>query len=104
MNTTYPREQLLIRHAIVEIASLPDDDLAIVVEIVNYLKQQRQAVAGSATPPSAAEIRTQARQRANLLRAMPRQALVTQFQALSERILAQAMAQGTAIDGDWARD
>jgi hypothetical protein len=81
----------------VEVASLPDDELAILLDVVRFLKQQRSAA-------TAGDIRQAARQRAAALRAMPRDQLAAQFRAVGERIRDQAVIGGTAIEGDWEGD
>lgn len=97
MNGVQAADQSLLRRTVVEVASLPDDDLAIVVDVVAFLKQQRSA-------ETAADIRRAARQRAAALRAQPRDQLAAQLIEVGERIRSQAVASGTAIDGDWEGD
>jgi phosphoserine phosphatase len=87
----------LIRRTVVEIATLPDDDLAILLDIVALLKQQR-------AKSTAADIRRAARQRVATLQNMPREQLAAQFQEVGERIRSQAIAEGTAVEGDWEGD
>jgi hypothetical protein len=53
---------------------------------------------------SAAEIRTEARRRAGVLKDMPHSKLVARFEELTEAIRSKAIAKGTAIEGDWQRD
>ena len=81
----------------VEVANLPDDDLAILLDVVALLKQQR-------TTEMTTDIRQAARQRALVLRSIPRDRLAAQFREVGERIRSQAVASGTAIDGDWQGD
>jgi hypothetical protein len=102
MSVNISNEKTLIRQAVIEVASLSEEDLALVIEFVDYLKQRRPS------PPeeglSAAEIRTQARQHASALDNVPRQELVARFKDLTEKIRAQAIARGTVIEGDWQGD
>ncbi len=97
MNQVQVIDQSLLRRTVVEVANLPDDDLAIVLDVVAFLRQQRSAEA-------AADIRRAARQRATALRAQPRDQLAAQLREVGERIRGQAVAAGTAIDGDWEGD
>lgn len=53
---------------------------------------------------SAAEIREEASRRARLLPDVPREQLVARFVEIGEQIRQEAIARGTAIDGDWADD
>jgi len=57
--------------------------------------QQRLSVAG---------IRAEARRRTKLLREVPRAEIVSRFRELTEEIRQEAIAKGTAIEGDWRRD
>lgn len=97
MNRVQAVDQSLLRRTVVEVASLPDDDLAIVLDVVAFLKLQRSA-------ETAADIRRAARQRAQALHAMPRDQLAAQLREVGERIRSQAVASGTAFDGDWEGD
>lgn len=97
MNHVQMIDQSLLRRTVVEVASLPDDDLAILLEVVALLKQHR---ANEMT----ADIRQAARRRAMDLRGLPRDQLAAQLREVGERIRAQAIASGTAIDGDWQGD
>mgnify|MGYP001770377999 CR=1 FL=1 len=90
-------DQSLLRRTVVEVANLPDDDLAIVLDVVAFLKQQRSA-------ETTADIRRAARQRAAALRASPRDQLAVQLRDVGERIRGQVVASGMAIEGDWEGD
>ncbi len=92
----------LIRQATVEIAQLPEEDLPMVIEFVHYLKYQPRPVARQ--PLSVAAMRSEARRRASRLRDVPRADLVARFRELSDEIRQQAIAKGTAIEGDWHGD
>ena len=97
MNPTLVTDQSLFRRTVVEVASLPDDDLAILLDIVALLKQQRAT-------GTVADIRRTARQHVMALRNMSPDQLVTQFRAVGEKIRNQAVTSGTAIEGDWEGD
>ena len=53
---------------------------------------------------SPVEIVTKARRQAALLSDVPRAEVAARFEALAEEIRGQALAQGTAIEGDWLGD
>jgi hypothetical protein len=97
MNHVQVIDQSLLRRTVVEVANLPDDDLAIVLDVVAFLRQQRSA-------ETAADIRRAARQRAKALRALPRDQLAAQLREVGERMRSQAVASGMAIEGDWEGD
>ncbi len=96
MNGSVLADRSVIRQAVVEVASLPEDDLPLVIEFLDYLKQQRQAA--HIPQPSAADIRLEARRRAIALKDVPRSARVARFERVVESIRAQAIAQGTAAE------
>ncbi len=50
------------------------------------------------------EIRAIARERARGLQGVPRDELARRFTEVSEKIRTQAIAAGTAIEGDWQAD
>lgn len=53
---------------------------------------------------SAHEIVEEARKRARLLNDVSREQLVARFMEVGEEIRQEAIAKGTAIDGDWVED
>ena len=59
---------------------------------------------GKKRPPSVMEIREKAHKRARLLRDIPRAQLVTRFVEVGEQIRQEAIANGTAVNGDWTGD
>jgi hypothetical protein len=84
-----------------QLSSLAEEDLQLVAEFVSLLEKR------SPEPPrllSAAEIREKARRRARLLHDVPREQLVARFAEVGEQIRKEAIANGTAIDGDWTGD
>src|SRR5829696_7144539 len=85
-----------------KLTSLPEEDLQLVAEFVSILEEKRPLE--PARMLSAAEIREKAHQRARLLRDVPREQLVARFLEVGEQIRQEAMAKGTAIDGDWTGD
>ena len=84
-----------------ELTQLPEEDLPLVVEFVEFLKQRK---ARSAQRLSLTEIQAEARRRAALLQDVPREEIVARFRELTEEIRQEAIAQGTAIEGDWVSD
>jgi len=92
----------LIGQVVLKLAQLPKEDLPLVVEFINYLTNQRQTV-----PPnelSIAEIRAEARRRANELSQIPRTEIVSQFQRLAEEIRQITLTKNTSVEGDWLSD
>ena len=91
----------LIGRVASELTRLPEEDLSLVIEFVEHLKQRR---AIPREPLSPAEMRTEARRRATLLRDVPREEIVARFLELAEEIRREAIAKGTAVEGDWEGD
>jgi excisionase family DNA binding protein len=83
------------------LVQLPVEDIAMVAQLVARLQRQRLPAAPR-RPPAA--IVAEARRQAALLRDIPRAEIAARFEALTEEIRGQAVAQGTAIDGDWFGD
>jgi|GEM_PF-3565345 len=92
----------LIGQVVSDLTILPEEDLTLVVELVDYLKRQRRFMPGAHL--SAAEMRREARRRAQLLRDAPRSEIVVRFQRVAEEIRQQAIARDGAIDGDLLSD
>jgi hypothetical protein len=86
----------------IKLTGLPEEDLQLVVELVDYLEEKRPAEPVRSL--SVREIREEARKRSRLLRDVPRDQLVARFVELGEQIRQEAIANGTAIDGDWTGD
>jgi hypothetical protein len=87
---------------VVKLTSLPEEDLQLVVEFVDCLEEKRPAE--PARSLSVTEIREEARKRARLLRDVPRDQLVARFVEVGEQIRQEAIANATAIEGDWTDD
>jgi hypothetical protein len=93
--------QVLGRLAI-KLTALPEEDLQLVLELVDRLEERRPVA--SARSLSVKEIGEEARKRALLLRDVPRDQLVARFVEVGEQIRQAAIANDTAIDGDWTGD
>ena len=92
----------MIGRVVLELTQLPEEDLPLVIEFVDYLKQQH--LSPSQRRLSVAEIQAEAHRRASLLSQVPRAEIVTRFQELAEEIRQGAIAKGVAIEGDWQGD
>lgn len=101
MGVTLAPPANLVREAVIEVAQLPDQDLLQVMQFVRELKE-RQIIAPRR--PSVAEIRAEAKRLAAEMGDMSREEVMAQFRASTERIRLQAIADGTAIEGDWQGD
>lgn len=98
---TVLREKL-IGQVTLELTSLPEEDIPLVVEFVDYLKFRRRKKPIS--PRSVAEIREEAKERARLLEQVPREEIARRFEELGEQIRQDAIHRGVAVDGDWTDD
>ncbi|HEU0295458.1 MAG TPA: hypothetical protein VFR47_22155 [Anaerolineales bacterium] len=97
-NTIAPQD--LVRKAVIEVAQLPENELLLVIEMVGELKKQR------ARPNRAAaqQLVAHAKERAAETSHLPRTELMQQFNAVLEEIRAEAVAKGTAIEGELESD
>ena len=94
----------LFRRTVVELAELPDADLASVVEFVAELKRHNLRPQSSSTSSTANEILALARARVEEMRTLPREQIMQRFNAAVEHIRAEAIANGTAITGEYYGD
>lgn len=85
-----------------KLTGLPEEDVQLVAQFVDYLEKKHPEE--PSRPLSAGEIREEARRRARLLREVPRDQLFARFLEVGEEIRREAIAKGTAIDGDWSGD
>ena len=97
-NTVAPQD--LVRKAVIEVAQLPENELLLVIEMVGELKKQRTRP----NRPSAQQIVAHAKERAAETSHLPRAELMQQFSAVLEEIRAEAIAKGTAIEGELESD
>ncbi len=74
--------------------------MTLVIELVNDLKKQR----ARPNRESAAQIVVRAKQRAKDINHLPREALMKQFSETVDAIRAEAIAKGTAIEGELESD
>ena len=92
--------QDLVRRAVIEVAQLPENELLVVIEIVGDLKKQRAQKKRAA----AADLVARARQRASEISRLSREEMMERFSQTLEAIRAEAIAKGTAIEGEWESD
>ena len=100
MDTQTLAPQDLVRKAVIEVAQLPENELLVVIEMVDNLKKQR----ARPNRESAAQIVARAKARAVETSHLSREALIQQFGDALEAIRAEAIAKGTAIEGEWEGD
>ena len=100
MNPQTLAPQDLVRKAVVEVAQLPENELLVVIEMVNTLKKQR----AHPNRELAAKIVTQAKARAAAISHLSRDELMQEFGDTIEAIRAEAIAKGTAIEGELESD
>lgn len=98
-NETIPE---VVGRIALQLVQLPADDVAAVALLVARLRQQRQPAMQRQMSP--AEIVAAARKQAASLADVPRAEVAARFEALVEEIRQQAIAEDTAIEGDWLGD
>lgn len=99
MNTDTLAPQDLIRKAVIEVAQLQEKELLIVIEMVDTLKKQR----ARPNKELAAEILARAKARAEEMKHLSREEAMERFSKSLDAIRAEAIANGTAIEGEWER-
>jgi len=100
MNATNLDSEKLLRQVITSVAQLPPNDLLVVYETISDLKQKE-----SEKPKlTAAEIVARAKVRAAEMSHLSRAEVMERFSATLEAIRADAIAKGTAIEGEWEQD
>ena len=100
MNTDTLATQDLVRKAVIEVAQLQDKELLIVIEMVDTLKKQR----ARPNRELAAEIVARAKVRAEEMKHLSREEAMKRFSKTLDAIRADAIANGTAIEGELESD
>jgi GTPase involved in cell partitioning and DNA repair len=100
MNSDTLAPQDLVRKAVIEVAQLQDKELLIVIEMVDTLKKQR----ARPNKELAAEIVAKAKARAEEMKHLSHEEVVQRFTDVMDRIREEAIANGTAIDGELEGD
>jgi hypothetical protein len=95
MNAQTPDSDTLLRRVITSIVELPPSDLVVVYETIGDLKQKER------TKLIKEEIRARAKTRAREMSHLSREEIYQRFIDATDRIRAEAIAKGTAIEGEW---
>jgi hypothetical protein len=93
--------QELVRKAVIEVANLPEPALQQVLAYIEVLKGHQTETSKAAV---AAAINTEVERLVTDMQGQLRAEVMAEFRAALEAIREQAVAQGTAIDGDWQDD
>jgi hypothetical protein len=100
MNTNAIDTEKLLRQVITSVAQLPPNDLLVVYETIADLKQKE-----SQKPSlTSAEILARAKARAEEMKHLSHEEAVQRFIDATDRIREDAIAKGTAIEGEWESD
>jgi hypothetical protein len=100
MESSVLAPQDLIRKAVIEVAQLRENELLVVIETVEFLKKQR----ARPNRESAKEIVARAKLRAAETSNLPREELMKKFSDTLDAIRAQAVENGSAIEGELESD
>jgi hypothetical protein len=100
MNANTIDTEKLLRQVITSVAQLPPDDLLVVYETIADLKQKESRK----TPLTSAEILARAKARAEEMKHLSHEEVVQRFIDAMDRIREDAIAKGTAIDGELEGD
>ncbi|MBI5081662.1 MAG: hypothetical protein HZC38_15115 [Chloroflexi bacterium] len=93
--------QDLVRKTILEVVSLPEKDMLTVLEFVGKIKQREKEGLPKLT---VAEIHAEANRIAAETANLSRKEIMNRFRETVEQIRTEAIAKGTALDGEWERD
>jgi hypothetical protein len=91
----------LLRQVLVSIAQLPPNDLLVVYETIGDLKQKNAAGKSALT---ADEILARAKSRAAEMNTISHAEAVQRFIDATDKIRAEAIEKGVAIEGEWESD
>ena len=91
----------LLRQVLTSIAQLPPNDLLVVYETISALKQKDKS---GKSAFDANEILLRAKARASELKNLSHAEVVQRFIEATDRIRAEAIEKGTAIEGEWEGD
>ena len=100
MNSNALVSQDLVRKAVIEVAQLEERELLIVIEMVDTLKKQR----ARPNRELAAEILAKVKARAEEVKYLSRDEAMEKFGKTLDAIREDAIAKGTAIDGEVESD
>ena len=100
MNASALDTEKLLRQMLTSIAQLPSNDLLVLYETIGDLKQKEIGKSSL----TADEILLRAKARAAEMSHLSHVEVVQRFIDATERIRAEAIAKGTAIEGEWERD
>lgn len=93
--------QDLVRKTILEVVSLPEKDMLTVLEFVGKIKQREKDKLPKFT---VAEVHAEANRIAAETANLSRKEIMNRFRETVEQIRTEAIAKGTALDGEWERD
>ena len=91
----------LLREVIIRVAQLPPDDLLVVYETISDLKHKDKKGKSVFNPD---EILARAKARASELSHLSHAEKVQRFIDATERVRADAIEKGIAIEGEWESD
>ncbi|MDO8755432.1 MAG: hypothetical protein Q7J80_16155 [Anaerolineales bacterium] len=101
MNAQTLDTEKLLRQVLTSIAQLPPNDLLVVYETISDLKQKDKAGKSPLTPD---EILARAKARAAEMSHLSHAEVVQRFIDATDRIRAEAIEKGIAIEGEWESD
>ena len=99
-----PQTDSMLKQLISDILVLQNDELEIVSVLIEKIKASRPPVQSKTRRPSVALMRAEAKRRAAALGNVPRAELTARLVKVVDEIRAEAIAKGTAIEGEWKGD
>lgn len=104
MNSNVLAPQDLVRKAVIEVAQLEEKELLIVIEMVDTLKKQRARPNKELAAEILAKAKAKAKARAEEVRYLSRDEAMEKFGKTLDAIREDAIAKGTAINGEVESD
>ena len=101
MNNQVLETEKLLREVIARVAQLPPNDLLVVYETISDLKQKDKTGKPSFNVD---EVLSRAKTRASELNRLSHEDAVQRFIEATDRIRAEAIEKGLAIEGEWEGD
>ena len=93
-----------LKQVMSDILVLQNEELEIVAVLIEKIKTSRPISQRKTLRPSVAAMRAEAKRRATALGNVPRAELAARLVKVVDEIRAEAIAKGTAIEGEWKGD
>ncbi len=94
----------MLKQVMSDILVLQNEELEIVAVLIEKIKTSRPVIQRKTPRPSVVAMRAEAKRRAAALGNVPRAELAARLVKVVDEIRTEAIAKGTAIEGEWKGD